>query len=38
MGSARVMGGWFWDGTDDIDIDTRVSGARYSYYPGVLFF
>ena len=38
MGSARVMGGWFWDGTDDIDIDTRASGAQYSYYLGVLFF
>lgn len=32
------MEGWFWDGTDDIDIDTGVRGARYSYYPGVLFF
>lgn len=31
MGSARVMEGWFWDGTDDIDIDTGVRGARYSY-------
>lgn len=38
MGSAGVTGGWFWDGTDDIDIDTGVRGARYSYYLGVLFF